>query len=406
MMTMKRASSCRRISWRAAFTAVVLVIFTASYQELVQAASSDKSFQIRAAWMRQVLHAVQVSWASYSEDRSSYLASDGFQVFGKFPKMIATTKDDNDTSAVAVDNTLVVKKNGECYVAWRGSKLELWAEWEQNFDVTVKTLPNSNCQVHSGFDSNYSQRDLVDEAIADCLSSCGSSNCPLILTGHSQGGATAAVASLYWNDKNPIVITFGAPRAIYSNCSSVQADQHFRFVTVATASEDWMQYDLVSTIRPGGATIRHYGHAFLINEQSHLAYLGYNIDAPRSDALPSLAVHWPDVYLKRIEQLYNELDDGTYPVYNSGWSSNEACDSDGECASGRCTGARRCQTLMESYGTCQQDSDCESGKCVSFLSALRSVCAANAMSCLQLVLHLFELLLLEWMLGMPLYVCE
>ena len=390
-MTIRRATSSRRIGWhRAAFVAVCwFVIISVRYPEVVvQAASGDDRFAIQADWMRQVLHAAQLSWASY-DDIPSYVESNGFQVFGEFPNMVATTEDadENTTSAVAVDNTLVVKKNGECYVAWRGTNRELWAEWEQNFDWTAKTLSNSNCQVHSGFDDNYSQRDLVDAAIADCLASCGSSLCPLILTGHSQGGATAAIASLYWNDENPIVITFGAPRAVYGNCNSLQADQHYRFVTVATASGDRMQYDLVPMIRPGGATIRHYGHAFLINEQSHLAYLGYNDDTTRSAALPSIAVHSIDVYLEQMEQLYSELDDSSYPVYNSGWSSDEACDSDDECASGRCTGTRfeggvfgglSCQALLESCDTCQQDSDCASGQCVYYLSALRSVCAADS----------------------------
>ena len=358
--------------------ALLLLVVSAAASSSAQ---EDMGFEIQTTFVLQTYASVQLSAMAY-DGTPSDAGRHGFQVYGEIANTIVTTEDGEDDTTVTLDFALVAKKDDTCYVAWSGTDQELREEWDQNFDTSAKTV--GNCQVHNGFDRNYSQRDKVDAAINDCLASCGADTesdgstsnnaCPLVLTGSSQGGATAAIASLYWIEQNPIVITFGAPRAVHSNCNLLQANNHYRFVSV-DSSGDRMKYDFVPMLPTGG---QHYGHTFLVSDDADVAYLGWNDNVTRmAAAMPSVSLHLMDAYSERIELWHSQMEAVNLPIDIFGWDDDETCGFDDECSSERCEDAR-CQPLLESCDTCRNDSDCTSGQCVYFLSSLRSVCASDS----------------------------
>jgi len=354
------------------FATIVRTIGTLMFLSVWPPSARVQAIEITANLMEKTFHSVLLATAAMDED-PTYAETHGFQIYGAYPRM--------DDGGTAIDYALVAKKDDVCYGVWRGTIPDL-DDWLQNFNFSGRTV--EGCTVHGGFDQNYSERTVVDAALSACLASCReeegdeNSDCPLVLTGQSQGGATAVVASLYWKDRNPAVITFGAPRAVHSNCGSLQADNHYRFVNVQVSS-GMMRYDTVPLLPTGGG--RHYGHTFLLSEDD-IAYIGSN-DNSSPTQVPSTSMHAMLTYLDRIVNLHATA---IYPMYNNGWDNDEACGFDYECVSGRCDGTGvgmaippyTCRALQGSCGRCNEDDDCESGKCVYIASMFRSYCAGDS----------------------------
>ena len=59
------------------------------------------------------------------------------------------------------------------------------------------------CVIQRGYYHAY--RKHLRESIDDCVASCEDLNCPIILAGHSQGGAAAAIASVDLQHYDPTV---------------------------------------------------------------------------------------------------------------------------------------------------------------------------------------------------------
>ena len=57
------------------------------------------------------------------------------------------------------------------------------------------------------YDTPY--RSDMEKSLRDCAKDCVNKDECVVLTGHSQGGAIAAVAAVHLADLNPYVITFG-----------------------------------------------------------------------------------------------------------------------------------------------------------------------------------------------------
>jgi predicted lipase len=75
----------------------------------------------------------------------------------------------------------------------------------------------------------------MEAALRDCAASCKLRDECVVMTGHSQGGAIAAVAALYMPDLNPYVITFGQPPTIDAPCDLITSSRWYRYVNTKAA---------------------------------------------------------------------------------------------------------------------------------------------------------------------------
>jgi hypothetical protein len=123
------------------------------------------------------------------------------------------------------DQALVVKKMGYCFAAFRGTTLRL-DDWRQNFMLGTEevckgpTADEDCCFTRKGFYQAYNTayKAGMEAALRECASDCSDPDECVVLTGHSQGAAIAAVAALYLSDLNPYVITFGQPLTVDQPC--------------------------------------------------------------------------------------------------------------------------------------------------------------------------------------------
>eukprot|EP01062_Namystynia_karyoxenos_P037986 TRINITY_DN2761_c0_g2_i1.p2 TRINITY_DN2761_c0_g2~~TRINITY_DN2761_c0_g2_i1.p2 ORF type:complete len:408 (+),score=126.19 TRINITY_DN2761_c0_g2_i1:104-1225(+) len=102
-------------------------------------------------------------------------------------------------------------------IAIRGTKgldIKNWVLNVKFFPISVEWLP-AEAQVHRGFLEAYeSIRPAILQGLQKALAICPS--CPIRVTGHSLGGAQAAVCATdiaAHNKQTPVLFTFGAPRA-------------------------------------------------------------------------------------------------------------------------------------------------------------------------------------------------
>jgi Lipase (class 3) len=120
------------------------------------------------------------------------------------------------------------------------------------------------CNVLKGFYVAYDGigKENIYQFVDTCMGSSSSTSSTasssigrkqLVLTGHSQGGATAEVASIEMSDYNPLVITFGSPvfqksnNQGYTSCSLIQPEHIWRFINTETI-KNRLHYDPVRWI--------------------------------------------------------------------------------------------------------------------------------------------------------------
>eukprot|EP00549_Striatella_unipunctata_P026069 CAMPEP_0118710652 /NCGR_PEP_ID=MMETSP0800-20121206/23531_1 /TAXON_ID=210618 ORGANISM="Striatella unipunctata, Strain CCMP2910" /NCGR_SAMPLE_ID=MMETSP0800 /ASSEMBLY_ACC=CAM_ASM_000638 /LENGTH=459 /DNA_ID=CAMNT_0006614919 /DNA_START=215 /DNA_END=1591 /DNA_ORIENTATION=+ len=326
------------------------------------------------------------------------------------------------------DQALIAKKDGYCFGAFRGTTLT-WIDWQQNFDpgkVDACVSDTECCGTRAGFYKAYMTTYVKDfeASLRDCAKECENPNECVVLTGHSQGGAIAALAGFLMYDLNPYVITFGQPPTIDSPCPKINSNRWYRYVNTKDSSLQGISYDPVPFVPGLGAD--QFGHMLLLgNDDTGIAYIGLdvqtvftplNIAGFEAHNMVKGETEFPG-YLDRIEAVMAKT---SYPVRTSGYvggtictqgveceldvcksettfsykkcfadecvvdddcpetgrcdnglciaklGSCEYCDEDSDCASGVCSGLRRCagpSGLLDDLCICAINSDCESGRC-------------------------------------------
>lgn len=285
------------------------------------------------------------------------------------------------------DQALVAKKGERCFVAFRGTVGNNIMDWLQNLDLRDRVVHRNNdtkqegCEVRKGYvdflDSIAVHRVFAD--IVKCMdsiaSTCDDGTC-LVITGHSQGGASATVASILLYDLEPTVVTFGQPPAADKGCDSIPSERFYRYVNSIKEpdEDDEMAFDPVAFVPSLLSQSVHYGYGILLGEDpTSVKYLGLDEDA---DFMPSIFDRQHEVeahsigqdtgyeYDARVEALLENS-----PISTDGFADDEFCDRDYHdlCASKWCSFDNKCTSKVSETclpDSCEKDEDCASGACI------------------------------------------
>ena len=291
------------------------------------------SFSLSQDFLQLTQKAVHLSALAYDSDpisSSSFVSYDTIQVF----------QDD-------VDQAVLVSFEGYCMVAFRGTDISSWGDLYQNFQLGNEPVCVNGvcCNAEKGFHEAYHRSYQVDleTAIRVCASQCNELSCPtVVLTGHSQGGAVATIASIYVADLLPILITFGQPPTLDTPCSLVNADRTVRFEN-SRVGRRGTTYDPVPYL-PYQAG--HFGNQVMLGDDSSgVAFIGQNteIEFDPWDSENFFASHRLTSdnvgYMTRIDSLVN-ANIGVLFVRSSGFVDGMVCSQDVECDSKLCANER------------------------------------------------------------------
>jgi hypothetical protein len=192
-----------------------------------------------------------------------------------------------------------------------------------------------------------------------------------VLTGHSQGGAIAAVAGVKLADLNPYVITFGQPATLEAPCPLVSSERWYRFVNTKESEEAGIVYDPVP-FAPGMG-MEFFGHMILLGQDpSGVAYIGLdaNTDFSPLNVLGFEAhsmsaaegVSYPG-YWDRLKTLVANSTE--FPIRADGFADGSLCTQSSECLSDVCS-SETMYAFSRCVGQeCDEDSDCPSDRCDS-----------------------------------------
>ena len=141
-------------------------------------------------------------------------------------------------------------------VSFRGT--ESPADWLSNLNVQARAVAGLG-RVHAGFWGQFSAlREQLEELLQPRR------NLPILITGHSLGGAIAVLAAATWAAERPlrVVYTFGQPAvaqpAAATTIGTLLAGRHHRLVNDA---------DIVPRVPPG---YRHSGHLLQFDDQGRV----------------------------------------------------------------------------------------------------------------------------------------
>jgi len=143
--------------------------------------------------------------------------------------------------------------------------------WQENIDASFIEGPfGQGDRVHRGFNIGIANEiKNIESKITDV----GNENAPVLLTGHSLGGAIANLAAAYlFIKKHPVhsVYTFGAPRVGCKNFKDIynkfDCGRSFRIVN---------RHDIVSRIPPRMLRYKHVGKLYYLNSEGKI-YAGVN----------------------------------------------------------------------------------------------------------------------------------
>ena len=284
------------------------------------------------------------------------------------------------------DQAIVAKRDGRCYLAFRGTNVN-FADWSQNINLGDVDLYQDNnsttgqfCEGRRGF-ADFLNTAVVSQGREDlqtCFESCVDPDDCVVLTGHSQGGATATQAGILLYSLNPYTITFGQPPAVDAGCELIVSERFYRFVNSKQEQDedDDIGFDPVVFSPTFVSKSVHYGYFILLGEDTSAAKLlgldqNYTFQPSFFDRQNEIAAHtmdgFPYSYRARVESLLNNNTD--FPVSSVGFGNGVICERTYHnlCASGRCGYDNACvdpQAELCVKESCRENEDCASGKCI------------------------------------------
>lgn len=233
------------------------------------------------------------------------------------------------------DAVLTARLYKYCIAAYRGTKNSgdsVGRDWLQNLDTTPVTL-EGKCQAARGIYDAYMfpYWETVENDMRTCMDSC--SDCQLLLTGHSQGGATAHIAAVRLQDLDPTVIVFGAIPALSKSCSNViNTDNIIHFVQ-AVPGMIGLAYDAATMLAASLSDNQQLlGHEIMIStdDLTGVDYVGRDKHLDNGPYAPG--AHASKLYNSTIYALSRN----SLPLRITGFASGKRCTESYECVSQSC----------------------------------------------------------------------
>jgi hypothetical protein len=175
----------------------------------------------------------------------------------------------------------------------------------------------------------------MEKSLRDCAKDCVNKDECVVLTGHSQGGAIAALSAVYMADLNPYVITFGQPPTIYSPCEIITSDRWYRYVNTKNVESGLIgiAYDPVPFAPSLGAD--HFGHMLMLSDDPiDVAYIGLdsqdtfsplNVNGFESHSMVHAIGSNYSGYLDRVKNIVSHYSNMSYPVSPLGYKDGSLC---------------------------------------------------------------------------------
>lgn len=162
-------------------TPLLLLLLSSVFLSGVAAAEDD--FVFTDTLLERTVAAVRLSLVAYTDD-GGVLNIQNDHPNSKMHQQLKVYHDNPDQAAVT-------KLGSVCYAAFRGTNFFNWRDLVQNLKLGNREVcvHGECCRVESGFYDGYhtNYRKDLETDVRKCVASCGNDNCPLILTGHSQG---------------------------------------------------------------------------------------------------------------------------------------------------------------------------------------------------------------------------
>lgn len=284
------------------------------------------------------------------------------------------------------DVTVFGSKGGLCYAAFRSTTFSL-SDWGDNFDLRHNKMEDQ-CDVPRGFykgwENNYSgplKQKLMSCANEKCASTNGQ-DC-IVLTGFSQGGAIAGVATVGLSHMKPkMTVVFGAIRSLQASCKDfVDPDRYVMFCNTQRGFPNGIVADIACgsdqllTVRDNGEwdSLADFGHYFELppfDNSLGMQYYG-RMNGDKVHLGPTLSYRGPEPHRIYGDASYPSkifyLADHRGTVTTDGFEDGQLCTFDYHCKSERCDKpfAYVCRAKMEDNAICAKDSHCKSGRCAS-----------------------------------------
>lgn len=260
------------------------------------------------------------------------------------------------------NQAIIAKKDGICYGVFRGRD-----HWTQNFDARTKDVCDDGmecCKVLTSYFNLYhvGYEDIFVTDLRACAENCTSTNTCVVLTGHSEGGAAATIASIYFEDLKPLTITFGQPPALKGPCALIDSTRVYHWVNSVNVANVRL-FDPIPIIAQSKADF--VGHALILDQNGSgrnpsVAYMGLDFQMFGSAHVDlTYVAHDREGYRIAITSLLNNAN---FPINANGFIDGTTCaQTNSICRSNRCDGT--CKSKADICGSCSTDADCETGVC-------------------------------------------
>ena len=228
--------------------------------------------------------------------------------------------------------------------------------WLQNFDLDKVDIYKDNnittgesCVARAGFAEFALTPELSSayQELRTCVDTCSDPEDCVVVTGHSQGGASTIIACILLYSLMPTAVTFGMPPALQKNCTLVHSERFYRFVNFRQEDNenDDIGFDPVPFVPKFIDSTVHYGHYILVGPDKTAAkYLGfdqnYTFKPDFSDHQNEIEAHTMNgtdySYAARVADLLNSAT--SFPVSTDGFSDGTVCEPQYSviCESGSC----------------------------------------------------------------------